>query len=73
MNCHFFKYLATSVFIRGLAIVDSFNFLCRNRAQKKTHGVDGQGVDVLQRNRASPSGDLDPSSLCLLGLELPSG
>ena len=46
--------------------------LCHNRAPKMIHEMDGQGVDALRRNRASPWGDLGPSLLCLLGLGLPS-
>ena len=54
MNCPFFKYLATSVFIRGFTIIDSFSSPYHNIVQKKIRGVDGQDVGVLRRNRAFP-------------------
>jgi hypothetical protein len=44
-----FQFLAL-----GSGVVDSVSDQCHNRVPKMIHEVDGQGVDALQRNRASP-------------------
>jgi hypothetical protein len=35
-------------------VVDPISDQCRNKVPKMIHEADGQGVDALQRNRASP-------------------
>ena len=48
---HRFEYL---IFLRLHGVVDHLSDQCHNRVPKMIHEVDGQGVDVLRRNRASP-------------------
>ena len=51
-NCfHFFEYL---ILMRFYGVVDRLSDQCHNRVPKMIHEVDGQGVDVLRRYRASP-------------------
>ena len=46
-----FEYL---ILKRFNGVVDRLSDQCHNRVPKMIHEVDGQGVDVLRRNRASP-------------------
>ena len=46
-----FEYL---VHMRFHGVVDRLSDQCHNRVPKMIHEVDGQGVDVLRSNRASP-------------------
>ena len=48
---HRFEYL---ILMRFHGVVDRLSDQCHNRVPKMIHEVDGQGVDVLRRNRASP-------------------
>ena len=51
-NCFYrFEYL---ILKRFNGVVDRLSDQCHNRVPKMIHEVDGQGVDVLRRNRASP-------------------
>ena len=50
-NFHRPKYL---ILKRFNGVVDRLSDQCHNRVPKMIHEVDGQGVDVLRRNRASP-------------------
>ena len=48
---HFVEYL---ILMRYQGVVDRLSDQCHNRVPKMIHEGDGQGVDVLRRNRASP-------------------
>ena len=50
-NFYGFVYL---ILMRFHGVVDRLSDQCHNRVPKMIHEVDGQGVDVLRRNRASP-------------------
>ena len=51
---HYFYRFEYLILMRFHGVVDRFSDQCHNRVPKMIHEVDGQGVDVLRRNRASP-------------------